>query len=216
MKIVAISDTHALHARMTQAIPEGDILIHSGDLTDIGALNDVKSFADWSKDLPFKHKIIIAGNHDFCFDPDSPRNNYIPNVEEYLTYAGWIYLFDSEYKIGNIKIYGSPWQPWFYDWAFNKKRGQELADIWAKIPEDTDILITHGPPYGILDQTFRGEKVGCEDLLRRIKQIKPKIHIFGHIHEDYGIKQSNGTMFMNSSICNLSYQPINKPLVVDL
>lgn len=207
-KIVCISDTHALHKNIKD-IPDGDILIHAGDLTNKGELKDVESFNSWLKKLPHKHKIVIAGNHDFCFEQKNIA------ARELLTDA--TYLQDSFIILENLKIYGSPWQPWFYDWAFNLRRGEPLKAVWQQIPEDTDILITHGPPYGILDKTDNGDLVGCEELIKRIEKLrKLKLHVFGHIHEAYGQHKINNVSFVNASTCTLQYNPTNDAIVVEI
>jgi len=97
------------------------------------------------------------------------------------------YLENSGVEIDGVKFWGSPWQPEFFNWAFNLPRGRRLAEIWALIPDDTEVLITHTPPYGILDRVDSGEHVGCEDLRRALQRVKPKVHVFGHIHEDRGV-----------------------------
>ena len=155
MKIISISDTHGLHPSMK--IPDGDLLVHAGDLTHHGALEDVIDFNNFLATLPHPHKIVIAGNHDFCFEEDRKA------CEEALTNC--IYLQDQEVTIDGVRFYGSPWQPWFYDWAFNLERGPKIRAKWDLIPEGIDILITHGPPYGIGDLTTRGDNAGCQDLL---------------------------------------------------
>ena len=103
------------------------------------------------------------------------------NARSWITNAH--YLCDESLTLDGVKFYGSPWQPRFFDWAFNKDRGAPLKAIWDKIPLDTDVLITHGPPHGILDLTFDKIKAGCEELLLAVQRIKPKVHVFGHIHE---------------------------------
>ena len=216
MKIICISDTHNLHAQMSHPVPNGDILIHAGDISNNGDLEDIISFAEWSKNLKHKYKIIIAGNHDFCFDPNGRIKKYTPLAQKTLKEAGWIYLEDSSCIIEGIKFYGSPWQPTFFDWAFNAERGKEIAKIWELIPEDTDVLITHGPPAKILDKTHDGSDVGCEDLLKKIQDLKIKLHVFGHIHEAYGSKSIEGTVYANACICNLDYSAVNLAIVVDL
>jgi predicted phosphodiesterase len=155
MKIISISDTHGLHPSMK--IPDGDLLVHAGDLTRHGTLDDVREFNTFLGTLPHPHKIVIAGNHDFCFE------DYRMDCEDALTNC--IYLQDQEVTIDGVRFYGSPWQPWFYDWAFNLDRGPEIRAKWDLIPEGIDILITHGPPYGIGDLTTRGDNAGCQDLL---------------------------------------------------
>lgn len=205
-RIVCISDTHTLHDQVS--IPDGDILIHAGDLTNRGSFQDVVDFNNWLGQLPHRHKIIIAGNHDFCFE----RN---PQESQALV-TNATYLQDSNITIGGLKIYGSPWQPWFYDWAFNLRRGEPLRLVWSLIPEDTDILITHGPPLGQGDMTERGVAVGCEELEKRIQTVQPRLHVFGHIHEGYGTTQKGKTTFVNASTCNARYEPVNPPVVIDL
>jgi Icc-related predicted phosphoesterase len=201
ISIVAISDTHGFHDAVD--IPDGDILIHAGDLTRHGEMRDVKEFNDFLGGLPHPVKIVIAGNHDFCFesDPETCRS-HLNNA---------IYLQDQAVTVRGIRFYGSPWQPWFYDWAFNLQRGPEIRAKWELIPEDTDVLITHGPPFGHGDRTIQGERVGCQDLLEVIERIKPDVHFFGHIHEGYGLTRNESTNFINASICGPSYRPQNKP-----
>jgi Icc-related predicted phosphoesterase len=207
MKIVCISDTHTLHKNMK--IPDGDLLIHAGDVSSRGKLEEIIQFNDWLGTLPHRHKVMIAGNHDFYFESNPPHTKSL------ITNA--IYLNDSGIEIEGIKIWGSPVQPWFYDWAFNRQRGEDIRKHWELIPTDTDILITHGPPYGILDETARGELVGCADLLEVIQQrVKPRLHVFGHIHEGYGKTAIGETLFVNPSMVNLQYRPVNQAIVVEL
>ena len=206
MKLIAIADTHGFHRSLE--IPDGDILVHAGDLTRHGSLEDVLEFNDFLGTLPHPHKIVIAGNHDLCFE------NHRKACEGLLTNC--IYLQDKEVVIDGVKFYGSPWQPWFYDWAFNLERGSEIRAKWELIPKDTDVLITHGPPYGIGDLTTRGENTGCADLLDVVEETKPKLHIFGHIHEGYGVTANRETTFINASSCDHQYQPNNEPIVYEL
>jgi len=174
-------------------IPDGDVLIHAGDLTNRGILEEVKEFNKFLGTLPHPHKIVIAGNHDFCFESDRVT------CEKILTHC--IYLQDEEGTLNGVKFYGSPWQPWFYDWAFNLERGPDIRAKWDLIPEGIDVLVTHGPPFGIGDLTVRGDKAGCRDLLEVVERIKPELHIFGHIHEGYGINSFGATTFINASSC---------------
>ncbi len=125
----------------------------------------------------------------------------------------------SAVEIDGLKIYGSPWQPRFYDWAFNLNRGAELEEKWRLIPPDTDVLITHGPPHGILDEVERQyyiENTGCEELRKRVEMICPKLHVFGHIHCGYGQIEKFGTEFVNASNCDEEYNPVNLPVIIDL
>jgi len=205
IKIVCISDTHSLHRDLS--IPDGDILIHAGDLTRYGSFEDLYDFNKYLGSLPHSHKIVIAGNHDFCFESE-------PQTCAALL-TNCTYLQDQAVTIHGIKFYGSPWQPWFYNWAFNLHRGAEIKEKWDLIPQDTDVLITHGPPYGRGDKTFYNELVGCQDLLLAVKRIRPKLHVFGHIHEGAGISGTTHTTFINASSCNLQYKPVNPPVVYD-
>jgi predicted phosphodiesterase len=235
MRIVCISDTHALHKGMTHEIPQGDVLIHAGDISNRGGERDVTEFIHWFQNIEgFDTKIFISGNHDHCFEevnkPHHKRDyDWLRNLmdKETLSQSDVVYLEDNQCIIDSpefsrpIKFWGSPWQPWFYDWAFNLPRlGTELQEKWNMIPEDTDVLITHGPPngYGDLVNNWRqpNTRVGCECLMSRISEINPLVNVFGHIHEGYGVELGDKTLFVNASICNLKYQPINKPIIIDL
>ena len=208
MKIIAVSDTHGQHHRLQ--LPAGDMLIHAGDISRNGKRGQVQDFMFWLRKQDFKYKIMIAGNHDYFFERE-PEQEIRAMIPEDV-----IYLNDSGVEIEGIKIWGSPVQPWFYDWAFNRQRGEEIKKHWELIPEDTDILITHGPPMGILDKTLRdGSSVGCQDLMDVIKTIKPQLHIFGHIHEAYGELHREGTHYINASVLNLRYELVNAPFEID-
>lgn len=202
-----LSDTHNCHEQMI--IPEGDILIHAGDATNYGTISEIAAFNRWFKNLPHKHKIFVAGNHDRLFEEQ-------PEIAQSLLASNIIYLQDSAIKIENLKIYGSPWQPRFFDWAFNLPRGAALAEKWQLIPSDTNVLITHGPAYGILNQNPSGNHCGCEELVKFVEKIKPQLHVFGHIHYSYGVTEKFGVRFANASNCDENYNPINAPLVIDL
>ena len=206
IRLVAISDTHRLHDRIE--VPDGDILVHAGDFCSRGKASEVRAFADWFEAQPHRHKIVVAGNHDRCLELD-------PQLAVQM-FTRSTYLCDASAEIAGLAFYGAPWQPWFLDWAFNLPRGEPLRKKWALIPSDVDVLITHGPPMGVLDTTFDGEHVGCEELSAAIARIQPRVHIFGHIHEGYGTHQAGKTLHINASICTLAYQPDNLPIVIDL
>lgn len=212
MKITFISDTHNRHNELTQDLPGGDMIVHAGDISGRGTLEEIRSFLLWFEGLPYTHKIFIAGNHDFGFE--EIRHN---NQEEFAIRIpeNVIYLQDDMVEVGGLKIYGSPWQPRFYDWAFNVDRGESIAKKWEPIPEGLDILITHGPVFGILDDTYSGMRVGCEELYKKVVQVKPRIHVCGHIHWGYGMKDFNDTTFINASSLGENYRYENKPIVVD-
>jgi len=187
--IVCVSDTHGRHEEV--AIPDGDVLVHAGDLTREGWLEEVAQFDSWLASLPHKHKVVVCGNHDWCFQ-ETPGQ-----ARALLRHA--VYLQDEAAVVAGLRFYGSPWQPWFLDWAFNLPRGSELAAKWAMIPEDTEVLVTHGPPAGVLDLTKRGERPGCADLLDRVRAVRPRLHVFGHIHEAAGVIRDGETLFVNAS-----------------
>lgn len=206
IRIICISDSHSVHNDVV--VPDGDLLIHAGDSTIVGETKEITKFNEWLGSLPHKHKIIIAGNHDWLFQTNPLL------AKSLITNA--IYLEDSSCEIMGFNIYGSPWQPWFFDWAFNLPRGNALAEKWSKIPEKTDILITHGPPQSILDVTPRGEFAGCEELLKVVQKIKPRLHVFGHIHHSYGQMKKWDIEFVNACVCDEAYDPTNAPIVIDL
>jgi Icc-related predicted phosphoesterase len=164
-------------------------------MTCVGGIDEIKEFNQWLGTLPHRHKIVIAGNHDLYLESASSMANV------FITNA--IYLEDSGITIEGLKIWGSPISPNYQDWAFNRERGEAIRKHWEMIPADTDILITHCPPFGILDFTDRGKHEGCEDLLAIIqKKVKPRLHVFGHIHDAHGQVKIGETLFINASIVN--------------
>jgi Icc-related predicted phosphoesterase len=209
MKLVFISDTHTLHDRFN--IPDGDFIIHCGDVSSRGYRSEVEKFLDWYCALPHKHKIMIPGNHDFFFEEYyEASSNYCESRNIHL-------LVDSGIELEGIKFWGSPITPYFHNWAFNRFRGSSIQPHWDKIPEGVDVLITHGPPAYMengLSMVLEGEDVGCEDLYKAIKRVNPKINAFGHIHEGYGTYDDGQTIFMNCSLLNRRYSPVNKPIEV--
>ena len=210
-KIICISDTHGKHEQLNYDLPEGDMIIHAGDVSNLGKIYEINEFTQWFSKLPYKYKIFIAGNHDFGFEAIRHSNEIGISIPH-----GVIYLQDEMVEIEGIKIYGSPWQPEFYDWAFNLPRGEKIAEKWNMIPENLDILVTHGPPHGILDDTIQGMRVGCEDLYKRVMEVKPKYHIFGHIHYGYGMKITDETIFLNAASLGERYEYRNKPMVINI
>lgn len=209
MRIVCISDTHTFESEIV--IPDGDVLIHAGDATITGTPFEVSQFALWLKRQPHKYKIFIAGNHDWLFEKDRQA------AQSAIESAGAIYLQDKLVTLDGVRFYGSPWQPRFGDWAFNVNRGRAIRQKWDLI-EPCDVLITHGPPWGVLDTVLPNSKhLGCEELGEAVGRIRPGTHVFGHIHGGYGeYVARNGTRFINASICNESYQPVNAPMVFEI
>lgn len=219
MKITFISDTHNKHKQITSHLLGGDILIHSGDISSMGTNREIMDFCKWFNNIEgYTHKIFIAGNHDFGF-----QVNHDEVMEILGNYDNITYLQDETKMVQDdnsgesIKIYGSPWQPEFYDWAFNLPReGWELEQKWNDIPSDTDILITHGPAFGYVDRVIGNpDNLGCELLTKRIKTIKPKIHVCGHIHSGRGIVFDDGTLYINASVLDERYHYTQKPFTID-
>lgn len=208
MKIDCISDLHGYKP----VLNGGDLLIVAGDLTSNFQERHLLKFYEWLDAQPYNRKLVISGNHDKYFY-ECYLNECIPfrlkNTE---------YLCDSATEYQGFKIWGSPWTPTFCDWYFMKERGDEIKAIWDLIPEDTEILITHGPAFGIQDQVDNEEKfLGCEELRNAITRLKKlKLHVFGHIHEGYGKVIVNGVTHVNASIVDYKYRPVNKPIRVVL
>lgn len=223
-KIVLISDTHNKHNKLV--IPECDILIHAGDYSFQGTDSEIRNFYKWLNKQPAKHIVSIQGNHEKGWEADPENGKYIA-----LNECPRVNLLEDNMTIINgINIYGSPWTPYFHNWAYNAGRTISeaahyrkplISDIWEKIPEDTDILVTHGPPYDILDELqyingdSKGEFVGCVELRKRIEQVRPDLHVFGHIHCQYGEKHIDGTSYYNASNCSEIYSIDNPPIVVE-
>ncbi len=208
MRLVLISDTHGMHDRLH--IPDGDVLIHAGDMSNGGEPEEIRDFGEWLAALHHRHKIVIAGNHDFLFQDEPAKAQSL--------LRGCTYLQDSLVVIDGLRYYGSPYTPRFFDWAFNQDRGPVSAARWALIPNNTDVLITHGPPFGIRDRNMEGEFTGCRDLLEAIDRVRPKLHVFGHIHEGAGtqVHSALGTTFVNASMLGPRYDVAFKPVVIDL
>ena len=205
MRVVCLSDIHSRHREID--VPYGDLLIVAGDLTKRGTRAEIEAVDGWLGTLPHPHRIVIAGNHDFAFEQD-------PEARRWIRHA--TYLEDEEITVGGLRIWGSPWTPRFFDWAFNLDRGEPIRRYWDRIPTGIDVLVTHGPPHGILDRTFRGEDVGCADLRTTVERIRPRLHVFGHIHEAHGELERGGIRYVNASTCTLQYTPSHPPVVVDL
>jgi predicted phosphodiesterase len=222
MRITFISDTHTKHNQVTSSLPGGDVLIHAGDISSMGYRNEIQDFIKWFSGLDnYKHKIFIAGNHDWGFQTEPKATEHLLELN-----PGCEYLQDNLFLIGDetddyedmVKVWGSPWQPEFYNWAFNLPRqGWELGVHWNQIPEDTEILITHGPPFGHLDTVKSNPtfNTGCELLRERVDVVRPKIHVFGHIHTGYGYKFDGNTHFFNAAVLDENYIFSQKPMTID-
>lgn len=190
LRIVAMADTHLFHEGLV--VPDGDILVHAGDLLQHGSLGELARAADFLRALPHPIKIVVAGNHEVCLER-SP-------AEARALLEGFVYLEDSQAAVHGLVFYGAPWQPKFRIWAFGATRGAELASKWARIPDQVDVLVTHGPPHGFGDRIVwkdQQRRVGCADLLARVREVKPRLHLFGHIHQDPGQWTDGPTTFVN-------------------
>lgn len=210
--------------REIKNVPDGDVLVHAGDITRRGEIAVVDDFAHWLKELPHKYKIFIAGNHDFSLEWE---NDQKVEILKMFDECGLVYLQDSGIEIEKVYFYGSPATPIHHSkWAFNLPRdGKELAKKWEDIPEQTNVLITHGPPYRILDKVpsgvFGHAHAGCKILADRVWELPHlKAHIFGHIHEGYGMEEDYGRKFINSAICSngkhSAYKANNLPHVFEI
>jgi Icc-related predicted phosphoesterase len=191
-------------------MPDADMIVHCGDMTSMGYEYEIRNFYKWFSRLnQYKYKINIAGNHDWFFEktPQFVKETVPDNV---------IYLEDSGVEIEGIKFYGSPVQIEFCNWAFNRTE-EKLAQYWKAIPDDTDVLITHSPPLGMLDYSPMCGKVGSPSLLNEVTmRIKPKVHCFGHIHHSHGVLEQDGTKFVNASVLNDNYELVFEPIVVEI
>ena len=217
MRLICLSDTHGYHKNLT--IPDGDFLIHVGDFSMKANHSTVKEFSRWLNALPHAHKILVGGNHDVCLEGSRRWAQ-----EEF---APAHYLMHEQLTLGGLSFFGSPYSPAIYDpsdWSFDyPPNGSRSHDLWDNIPKKIDVLITHGPPKGILDRVLtphRGEdpNVGDVNLLRRVMEIQPRVHCFGHIHEGFGVYKhpTARTRFFNVCICDANYKPTNPVTVIDL
>lgn len=216
MRIACISDTHTyLKVLINQnRLPDADVLTIAGDVTYRGKEGEIRAFNKHLGMIKDKYRRIYLtpGNHDFLFQ-ESPTfaRNLVTNAKV---------LVDEGDEFEGVYFYGSPWQPWFYDWAYNfppNDNGVTACRVWGQIPDKTNVLITHGPPLNILDRVQRGEHVGCPYLRERVLQLPNlKLHTFGHIHEAHGRTAIGDKTFINAATCTLQYQPTNPVEVFEL
>ena len=233
VRFVITSDVHSKQNYLK--IPPADVLIVCGDLTMYSSPRELREFSAWLAEAPVKYRVVIAGNHEFIFDKEREKefkmwlgtrgdfrliketefnNLNFDDIKKEL--VNCTYLQDSETTLYGYKIYGTPYQSEWSKSAF-QRHPNKLAQFWSKIPTETDILITHSPPHGIRDVNSSGNHCGCPDLTKEVvSRVKPILHCFGHIHESYGAKVSQGTIFMNAAFCGRSYLPSNQPIVLDL
>lgn len=203
MRIVAVADTHLYHHEID--VPDGDVFVHAGDMCRGGSLAELAEALAWVRALPHRHKVVVAGNHDGALVEDA--------AEARALMEGVVYLEDSGATIDGVSFWGSPWQPEYHGWWFNLPRGEPLARRWARIPAGVDVLITHGPPAGVGDRSGMGDvRAGCSDLARRVVEVAPRVHLFGHIHEDGGAWPRGATTHVNCT----TWEAERAPTVLDL
>lgn len=227
LRVVCISDTHAKH-RQIRNLPDGDVLLHCGDFTNGGTHDEIRDFNSWLGTMPHRHKVVIAGNHDVSMDAVEydqhwdkafRHNEYNdPRLSRALL-TNCTYLENRSIVIENVRFYGSPMTPPIPGraGAFNVARGFADQQHWTKVPANVDVLVTHGPPYGILDLTVTGRHVGSETLLKEtMSRVRPRFHVFGHIHEAYGATRVGTTVFVNAATSTLLTKPCHAPIVLDI
>ena len=216
-RLTFISDTHTKHEKLNGFLPGGDILLCAGDISSRGYKTELENFFKWFDGIDnYDHKIFIAGNHDFGFQDEPETIKGLLTGYKTIDYLQDEYLGIQDGDEPELKIWGSPWQPEFHNWAFNLPRGEKIKEKWDLIPDDVDILITHGPAFGKLDYVpYDGLNVGCEELLKRIEEVKPKIHLSGHSHSGWGYVFNGETHFFNAAILNDRYEFRNKPITIE-
>ena len=223
-KIVAISDTHCMLNRVK--LPDGDILVHAGDALSRGTLSELIVFLNRLEKIKVKyaHVVYVPGNHDRITELNEKL------AKDECAARGIIYLNDSGINLLGIEFWGSAVTPRFRDWAWNRDSEQGGTSVhpshpkynpikphWDLIPDNVDVLITHGPPYGVLDKSvYDGALCGCQHLMKKVLEVEPKYHIFVHIHEWHGKEKRGNTTFVNASNCTEQYKPINEPIVLEI
>ncbi|GBG34922.1 Metallophosphoesterase MPPED2 [Hondaea fermentalgiana] len=207
MRLVLLSDTHCQHGELRN-LPDGDVLVHAGDFCSAGGAEEARHFVDWMASQPHRHKVLVAGNHDTIFDPNhahareyerSGRESFITKDE--LLKRGIHYLFNAAVELDGVKVYGSPFVRAGFPslWAFPIRSDGHAKSIWGNIPTDTDILVTHSPPFGIRDRVLDGRNIGCPILKQEVlERVRPALHVFGHCHTP-GRIQCDETTFVNAS-----------------
>ena len=226
MRALLISDTHGQHESLDMylydptIIKDCDLIICAGDTANskdaIVNLNEQWEFIDWYAQLPFKYKVYVPGNHN--------TSEHMLTMTDYMK-KGITRLINETVIINGLKIYGSPYTPTFGNgWSYNVDR-TKIQSIWSMIPKDTDILVTHGPPAGILDLTKSGDEVlrsvGCKSLLNTVFNLDLKLHVFGHLHDEtgiynHGVRILNDTIYANASIVNLHHRVVNQPILIEI
>jgi len=201
--VVCISDTHELHREVD--LPAGDLLLHAGDFTMFSkSLAAIEDFNDWLGEHPHR-AVATPGNHEFFLEADPRRRSLLTNATV---------LIDEAVEVMGLKIWGSPVTP-LYGTAFGRSSAEDRVALYKTIPPDTDILLTHGPPYGILDcPPGTDTHTGCRELLEAVLKLKPRLHLFGHVHGAYGMIDRGGTLFVNAALLREDGSPGNAPVTL--
>ena len=203
LRLVLLSDSHAMHRCLR--VPDGDVLIHAGDFTMFNRRSSVLDFNSWLQDLPHRHKIVVPGNHEFNFNRSKWRD----------LITGAALLVNEGIEVGGIRIWGSPVTP-ADSGAFGGMTERDRRRIFSAIPEDTDVVITHSPPFGILDrESLEGEYQGCKEIAEAIQRVQPRLHVFGHIHGAYGVEWVGSTVFVNAALASVGYELTKEAITVD-
>lgn len=197
LRVVVISDTHNQHDRFT--LPEGDVLVHCGDFTAAGSDPELRDFDRWLAGLPFEHKLIVAGNHEYWMDGTGAR------IEALIRHGR--VLMDELVEIAGRRFYGMSWV---------SRGGGPSADRFDRIPAELDMLLTHEPPFGVLDRTLQDQHLGCPELLGAVQLLRPRRHAFGHIHENAGETEQDGTRFINACVVDELYRPAREAWLIDV
>lgn len=209
MKITCISDTHCHHKKIV--MPRCDMIIHAGDFTYHGEFDEVKKFLQWYGEQTSKYKLLVCGNHEVEISKQP-----FQLLQQMCEDQGIQLLYNSHTVIEGLTIFGSPYTPQYGGWAYMKP-DHELADIYNSILPDTDILITHGPPLGILDNNSSGYYCGSNSLKNRVEELNLKLHVFGHIHESRGTRLYDDTLYVNAAICGIPYTDVLiNPVTVEI
>lgn len=240
VRVVCISDTHSRHDALLREpglLPPGDILVHAGDFTTTGTKPQMENFRDFLKTVPYAHKVVVGGNHDITlheeyyeetgeerFHKNRPDGPYFAAQMRRMflnlrTEANVHYLENEAVELMGVMFWATPWTPEYGGWAFNyEPEGDFCRELYSTIPAHTDVLITHGPPAGVGDLTIKGVRAGCPVLLEEVRsRIRPRVHVFGHIHEGFGAYQDEtGQRYLNASTSTIQYRPINPPVVFDV
>lgn len=229
MKILCISDTHNQHKGVDLlGVEDIDIVCYAGDFTNFGKKHEITRFVHWFTQIPVKYRILVAGNHELSLDDkyvstESCKKtlNIIKKEVQSIVKNNdkLIYLENSSVVIDGIHIYGSPHTlgKQATKWAFQLETDKEVHEAWAKIPSTTDVLITHTPPYKIMDKNHNEEHKGCPVLANVVKnRIKPRIHLFGHIHCNNGIKERGGTTYINASVVGTNHDIMYEPIKIEI